>query len=70
VRQPVGDRGPRGALIAVREGEQGIGGGEPDRGHSGVVAVVFEDLAGLLDQVPMQVAVTSSRSASTFMEQT
>ena len=51
VGEPADDRGPRGAPIAVCEGEQGIGGGEPDRGHSGVVAVVFEDLAGLLDQL-------------------
>ena len=51
VGQPFGDRGPCGAQIAVREGEQGIVGGEPDRGHSRVMAVIFEDFAGLLDQV-------------------
>jgi hypothetical protein len=51
VGQPVGDRGPRGAQITVHEGEQGIAGGEPDHGRSRVVAVVFEDLAGLFDQV-------------------
>src|SRR5260221_8607609 len=51
VGQPLDDCGPCGAPIAVREGEQGIVGGEPDRGHSRVAAVVFEDLAGLLDQV-------------------
>jgi hypothetical protein len=51
VGQPVDDRGPCWAQVAVCEGEQGIGGGEPDRGHSRVVAVVFEDLTCLLDQV-------------------
>jgi hypothetical protein len=69
VGQLLDDRGPCGAQVAVCEGEQGIAGGEPDWGHSRVMAVIFEDLAGLLDQVAMQVAVTSSRSASTFMEQ-
>ena len=51
VGQPLDDRGPCGAQITVCEGEQGIAGGEPDRGHSRVMAVIFEDLAGLLDQV-------------------
>ena len=51
VRQLLDDRGPRGAQVAVCEGEQGIGGGEPDRGHSRVMAVVLEDSAGLLDHV-------------------
>jgi hypothetical protein len=50
VGQPVDDRGPCGAQITVCEGEQGIVGGEPDRGHSRVMTVIFEDLAGLLDQ--------------------
>jgi hypothetical protein len=51
VGQPVDDRGPCGAQIIVCEGEQGIAGGEPDRGHSRVMAVIFEDLTGLFDQV-------------------
>jgi hypothetical protein len=34
------------------------------------VAVVFEDFTGLLTVSPMQVAVTSRRSESTFMEHT
>ena len=50
VRQLLGDRGPCGAQAAAGEGEQGIAGGEPDRGHAVVVAVVLEDLPGLLDQ--------------------
>jgi hypothetical protein len=50
VGQPLGDRDPRRAQITVQEGEQGAGGGEPDWRHSGVVAVVFEDLAGLPDE--------------------
>ena len=49
--QPFDDRGPRRAVIAVQEVEQGLGGGEPDRGGSRVVAVVFEDLAGFPDEV-------------------
>ena len=48
VGQPLDDRGPCGAQITVYEGEQGIAGGEPDWGHSGVMAVIFEDFAGLL----------------------
>ena len=51
VGQPLDEGGPRGAQIAVCEGEQGVLGGEPDRGRSRVMAVVFEDLAGLVDQV-------------------
>jgi hypothetical protein len=52
VGQPLDEGGPRGPQIAIEEGQQGRGGGEPDRGHSGVMVVVFEDLAGLADQVP------------------
>ena len=51
VGQPLDDHGPCRAQVAAQEAEQGIGGGEPDRGHSGVVAVIFEDLTCLLDQV-------------------
>jgi len=49
--QPLDDCGSRGAVIGVQEIEQGTGGGEPDRGRSRVVAVVFEDLAGFPDEV-------------------
>jgi len=48
IRQPLDDRGPCRAQVAVQEAEYGLGGGEPDRGNPGVVAVVFEELAGLL----------------------
>jgi hypothetical protein len=51
VGQPFDDHGPCRAQVVAQEAEQGVGGGEPDRGHCGVVAVVFEDLAGLLDQI-------------------
>jgi hypothetical protein len=48
--QGVDDRGPGGAEVLVEEGEQVVGGGEPHRGDAGVVAVVFEDFAGLPDE--------------------
>ena len=48
VGQPLGDRGACRAQITVCEGEQGIAGGEPDRGYSRVMAVILEDFAGLL----------------------
>ncbi len=37
--------------VVVEEGEQVGGGGEPYRGESGVLAVVFEDFAGVVDEV-------------------
>ena len=49
--QPLDDGGPGGEVITIQEIEQGIGGGEPDRGRSRVMAVVFEDLAGFPDEV-------------------
>ena len=48
VGQGVDDRGPGGAEVLVEEGEQVVGGGEPHRCDAGVVAVIFEDFAGLL----------------------
>jgi hypothetical protein len=51
------DPGAYRAQVAVQEGEQGVSGGEPDRGHPGgvavvfVVFVVFEGLAGLFDDI-------------------
>jgi hypothetical protein len=68
--QRLDDCGSCRTVITVQEIEQGTGGGEPDRGHSRVMTVVFEDLAGSRTRSPIQVVVTSSRSASTFMEQT
>jgi hypothetical protein len=41
VGQGVDDRGPGGAEVLVKEGEQIVGGGEPHRGDVGVVAVIF-----------------------------
>ena len=49
--QPLDDPWCGRGAVAVEEGEQGVAVGEADRGHSGVVAVVLEDLAGLLDEV-------------------
>ncbi|MBV9324720.1 MAG: hypothetical protein JO352_13135, partial [Chloroflexi bacterium] len=49
--EPLDDVSARGAQVAVQKGEQIGGGGEADRGHAGVVAMVIEDLAGLLDVV-------------------
>jgi hypothetical protein len=48
VGQGVDDRGPGGAEVLVEEGEQVVGGGESHRCDAGVVAVIFEDFAGLL----------------------
>jgi hypothetical protein len=51
VGQSLDDPGARRAQVAVQEGEQGVSGGEPDRGHPGGVAIVFEGFTGLLDGV-------------------
>jgi transposase-like protein len=51
VGEPLDDRRSRGAPITVQKGEQVGGGGEADRGHTGVKAVVVEHFAGLFDVV-------------------
>src|SRR5918993_228778 len=48
--QGVDDRGPGGAEVLVEEGEQVVGGGEPHRCDAGVVAMVFENFAGLVHE--------------------
>ena len=55
--------------LGVREGEQGLAVGNRTATPGGM-AVVLEDFRVSPTRSPMQVAVTSSRSASTFMEQT
>ena len=70
VGQPVDDLGPRGAQIAVEEGEQASGAAK----RTGATPVWWPWSSRIsrvsLTRSPMQVAVTSRRSASTFMEQT
>ncbi|WUP85498.1 hypothetical protein OHB01_13655 [Microbispora hainanensis] len=47
----IDDHGSCGALAGVQEAEESGGFGEADLSGSGVVAVVFQDSAGLLHQV-------------------
>ncbi|MBV9481901.1 MAG: hypothetical protein JO249_14265 [Acidobacteria bacterium] len=62
--EPLDDVSARGAQVAVQKGEQIGGGGEADRGHAGVVAMVIEDLAGLPDVVADAGAWSAAAPAS------